>query len=111
MTRLPDLEVVVLRFDRVPYMDQSGLYALEEAVMDLRGSGIRVVFTDIHGQPRDLAERIRLIPNLVPAQFCFDTFRDCATWLEQYLSGDPPEPSIHGSEPNGEELHEAAPTS
>jgi SulP family sulfate permease len=94
MTRLPELEVVVLRFDKVPYMDQSGLYALEEAVMDLRGNGIRVAFTDIHGQPRDLAERIRLIPDLVPPQFCFDTFADCAGWLEKYLSGDAPEPSV-----------------
>jgi SulP family sulfate permease len=86
MSRFPELEVVLLRFDKVPYMDQSGLYALEDAVMSLTDNGIRVVFTDIHGQPRDLAERIRLIPNLVPAEFCFATFADAANWLEKYLS-------------------------
>jgi len=86
MSRFPDLEVVILRFDKVPYMDQSGLYALEDAVMDLAGNGIRVIFTDIHGQPRDLAERIRLIPDLVPEEDCFSSFEDAATWLEEYLS-------------------------
>lgn len=86
MSRFPDLEVVILRFDRVPYMDQSGLYALEDAVMDLAGNGIRVIFTDIHGQPRDLAERIRLIPDLVSEEDCFSSFDDAARWLEAYLS-------------------------
>lgn len=86
MSRFPDLEVVILRFDKVPYMDQSGLYALEDAVMDLAGNGIRVIFTDIHGQPRDLAERIRLIPDLVSEEDCFSSFDDAAGWLEAYLS-------------------------
>jgi len=86
--QLPALEVVVLRMDRVPYMDQSGLYALEEAVLDLREQGIRVALTDIHGQPLDLAKRIRLIPDLVPMEFCFDTFAECAAWLERYLNGE-----------------------
>jgi SulP family sulfate permease len=86
MSRFPDLEVVILRFDKVPYMDQSGLYALEDAVMDLAGNGIRVIFTDIHGQPRDLAERIRLIPDLVSEEDCFSSFDDAARWLEAYLS-------------------------
>ncbi len=88
MARFPDLAVVVLRFDKVPYMDQSGLYALEDAIMYLNDNNIRVALTDIHGQPRDLAENIRLIPNLVPAEYCFDTFDECAAWLERYLNGD-----------------------
>lgn len=85
VANLPDLEVMVIRMERVPYMDQSGLYALEEAVIDLRARNIRVVFTDIHGQPRDLAEKIRLIPDMVPEKFCFPSFAACSIWLERYL--------------------------
>lgn len=92
MSSFPDLEVVVLRFDKVPYMDQSGLYALEDAVMYLNENNIRVAFTDIHGQPRDLAENIRLIPDLVAAEYCFDDFGACAAWLERYLNGDLSDP-------------------
>ena len=31
---LPEIEVVIIRMDKVPYVDQSGLYAMEEAIMD-----------------------------------------------------------------------------
>ena len=94
VARLPELEVVVLRFDKVPYMDQSGLYALEEAVMEFRKNGIRIAFTDIHGQPRALAEKIRLIPDLVAPEYCFSDFAETAKWLERYLSGDTSDPVL-----------------
>jgi SulP family sulfate permease len=94
VARLPELEVVVLRFDKVPYMDQSGLYALEEAVMEFRRNGIRIAFTDIHGQPRALAEKIRLIPDLVAREYCFSDFTETAKWLERYLSGDTSDPVL-----------------
>jgi SulP family sulfate permease len=85
VTQLTDLTVVVLRMDRVPYVDQSGLYALEDAVMDLRDRGVEAVFVDIHGQPLDMAQRIRLIPDLVPEDRCFDSFQECLVWLEQRI--------------------------
>lgn len=107
VTRLPDLEVVVLRMERVPYMDQSGLYALEEAILDLREQGIHVVFTDIHGQPRDLAERSRMIPNLVPQSFCFESFPACSLWLERYLSDEHPTPPLP-SDPTADHVLETA---
>ncbi len=107
VTRLPDLEVVVLRMERVPYMDQSGLYALEEAIMDLREQGIRVAFTDIHGQPRDLAERSRMIPNLVPLPFCFENWSTCAAWLEKYLEEERRDLPIPG-EPTTDRVLESA---
>jgi sulfate permease, SulP family len=90
ISQLPSLEVVILRMDRVPYMDQSGLYALEEAILELQAQDIRVILTDIEGQPRALAEKIRIIPNLVPLESCFDSFGACAAWLESYLNGDEP---------------------
>lgn len=82
---LPGLEVMVIRMDQVPYIDQSGLYALQEAIQTLKNQGVIVVFTDFHGQPRAMCERILLIPSLVPASHCFPSFRDCAQWLERYL--------------------------
>ena len=43
--------------DKVPYVDQSGLYAMEDAILDLTSEGVTVVFTDIHGQPLDMFEK------------------------------------------------------
>jgi len=82
---LPNIKVVVIRMDRVPYVDQSGLYAMEDAVFDLREEGKRVVFTGLHGQPKDIFEKMKLIPDRVSEEFCFPDFESCLKWLEGYL--------------------------
>ena len=83
---LPNIKVVILRMDRVPYMDQSGMYAMEEAIQYLQAQNIQVVFTGLHGQPKDMLERINLVPGLVRPEFVFDDFQDCARWLQGYLN-------------------------
>jgi SulP family sulfate permease len=82
---LPDIEVVVIRMDKVPFVDQSGLYAMEDAITDLQALGIKVVFTDVHGQPRDIFERFNIYGTLVEEEYFFTDFRSCANWLEGYL--------------------------
>lgn len=82
---LPDIEAVVIRMDKVPYVDQSGLYAMEEAILELRQLDIAVVFTNLHGQPLDMFKRINLVPGLVPEAHSFTDFQACTKWLESYL--------------------------
>ena len=82
---LPDIQVVIIRMDRVPYIAQSGLYALEEAIMDLQSRDIIVAFTGLQGQPKDMVERINLAPGLVPEKYIFDTFEECVMWIQQHL--------------------------
>lgn len=82
---LPDIEAVVIRMDKVPYVDQSGLYAMEEAILELRQLDIAVVFTNLHGQPLDMFRRINLVPGLVPEEHSFPNFQACTEWLESYL--------------------------
>ena len=82
---LPEIEVVIIRMDKVPYMDQSGFYAMEEAVMDLQAKDIKVAFTDLKGQPLAICERFNLIPRLVEREYCFDNFQQASEWLEGYL--------------------------
>lgn len=69
-----DLRVVVLRMDRVPYMDQSGLYALEESILGLHKRGTRVILVGLQPQPRERLTSINLIPDLVPESFVVDRF-------------------------------------
>lgn len=82
---LPEIEVVVIRMDKVPFVDQSGLYAVEDAIVDLQALGIKVVFTDLHGQPRDMFERFNIYGKLVEESCFFEDFKSCAEWLETYL--------------------------
>ena len=83
---LPEIEIVIIRLDRVPYVDQSGLYAMEDAIQDLHDANVAVVFTGVHGQPETIMRSISMIPNLVPEEHCFETFTECAVWLEKYLN-------------------------
>lgn len=82
---LPGIKVVVMRMDKVPYVDQSGLYAMEDAILDLQSQGVQVVFTDVHGQPLDMFERFNLIPGLIEREYCFENFQECLAWMEGYL--------------------------
>ncbi|MCB0565873.1 MAG: SulP family inorganic anion transporter [Phaeodactylibacter sp.] len=82
---LPKIKTVVIRMDRVPYVDQSGLYAMEEAIQELQEQGILVVFTGLHGQPLDMFKRINLIPGLVSEEYLFETFEECVNWLKPFI--------------------------
>lgn len=69
-----DIVAVIFRMDRVPYMDQSGLYALEDVIFDLREQGIEVIFVGLKEQPRDMLESVEIIPDLVPEEDIFEDF-------------------------------------
>lgn len=85
---LPDVAVVVMRMREVPYMDQSGLYAMEDAILDLQNRGVAVIFTGMNDQIRSMMERINLIPGLVSEDHVFEDFQACRKWLGERLEGD-----------------------
>lgn len=82
---LPEVRVVIIRMDKVPYVDQSGIYAMEDAVMDLHNLGIKVVFIDLHGQPFELFHRFNIVPGLIESEYNFKSFKECTSWLQKYL--------------------------
>ena len=67
---------VLFRFDRMEYIDQSGLYALEDLLVDLSKQQKRIYFINLQNQPRYMMERVRLIPRLVSEQNIFDNIND-----------------------------------
>lgn len=85
---LPNVSIVIMRMQRVPYVDQSGLYAMEEAVMELHDQGIAIVFTGLHGQPLDMFKRINLVPGLIDEKYLFKNFRTCSAWLIEIMKDD-----------------------
>lgn len=82
VTRLKDIKFVIIRMGKVPFMDQTGLYALEDAILSLEQRGIQVLFTGLQPQPKNMLERINLIPSLIPNENIFKTFGDCIGWLK-----------------------------
>lgn len=54
-------KVVVMRLRNVPYLDATGLHALEAAVEGLHRRGTRVMLSAIQSQPLDMLERSGLV--------------------------------------------------
>ncbi|QNJ97714.1 SulP family inorganic anion transporter [Constantimarinum furrinae] len=76
-------KTVVIRLDRMQYMDQSGLYAMEDVLVDLSRRNITVLFVDVQTQPRYMMERIDIIPDLVSEDRIFKTFKECLKWINE----------------------------
>ena len=78
---------VVMRLGRMQYMDQSGLYAMEDMLQDLKKKNIEVLFVDLLTQPRYMMERIDIIPDFIPEAHIFPKFDDCAKWIKEHVNG------------------------
>ena len=73
----------IIRMEEVPYMDQSGLYAMEDVLQDLLSKDIKVLFVNPTEQPTYMLERINIIPKLVPSELVFDDFKSCIAWVKE----------------------------
>jgi SulP family sulfate permease len=72
---------VILRLGRMQYMDQSGLYAMEDMIQDLKTKNIEVLFVNVLKQPRYMMERIDIIPDFIPEEHIYDSFNACIKGL------------------------------
>lgn len=68
-------KTVVFRLSRMQYMDQTGLYVMEDALKDLRARGINLIFVGLLDQPRYMMERIDIIPGLVNEDQVYENFK------------------------------------
>ncbi|MFT4643497.1 MAG: SulP family sulfate permease, partial [Candidatus Azotimanducaceae bacterium] len=74
---------VIMRLDRMAYMDQSGLYAMEDMLQDLQKKDIEVLFVDLLTQPRYMMERIDIIPDFISEDKIFGDFDSCIIWIKE----------------------------
>lgn len=84
----PNIRLLIIRMNKVPHMDQSGVYAMEEVIAELQKKGVVVVFTGLKPQPLDMLKKIGVIPAQVPIMHVFTNFKACEVWLKQMLSNE-----------------------
>ena len=77
----PTADNVIIRMGRMQYMDQSGLYAMEDALIELEANNINVILIDLLRQPKYMMERNRIIPELIPKEHIFETFDQGVEWI------------------------------
>ena len=71
--------------DKVPYIDQSGLYMLEDIILDIRKMDIEVHLVGIQQQPMYMMERIDIIPDLVSKNDIYPDFKECLTHISKLI--------------------------
>lgn len=74
---------IILRMGKVPYIDQSGLYALEDILFDLTRRNVKVFIVGLKKQPEYLIRKIDIIPDLVPEDHLFDTIRSSFVFIDK----------------------------
>lgn len=77
---------VIIRMDRVPYIDQTGLYVLEDVLLELEKNEIHVLLVDIQKQPLYLMKSIDIVPDLIPETHIFNSFDECTKWISENLA-------------------------
>ena len=85
--QIPDsATVVIIRLRRMTYMDQSGLFTMEDTLEELAKNGKTVLLIGLGSQPRYLLERVKVIPNLIHRDHIFEQFNDCHAWVKDHLT-------------------------
>lgn len=90
MTQIPDTAShLILRMDKVPYIDQSGVFALDDTLLELiNQKNVVPLIVGIKEQPLYLLQRIDIVPDLIPEEHIFDTFDECIRWIEGHVQDD-----------------------
>ena len=73
--------LIIIDMEKVPYIDQSGLFALEDVVLDLDKKDIKIIMTGIQSQPMQLMKTIGILGELIPVERVFKSLADSKSFL------------------------------
>ena len=69
-----DVSHAIYRMEEVPFIDQTGLYSLQETILTMKERNIRVVVTGLKEQPEKMLRSAGIIPQLIPEKNVCPTF-------------------------------------
>ena len=79
-----DSNIIIIRLGKMPYIDQSGLYAMEDVLVDLVSNDKKVLIVGLIEQPKYMLERIDIIPDLIPEDQVFENFDQSLLWVKNH---------------------------
>lgn len=83
--KIPNIRCLIMDFKDVPYMDQTGLYSVRDAIIDLKNSGISVCLTQLNKDCKHMLIGVGIIPEFVPRSNVFYNIEDCIIWVHDHL--------------------------
>lgn len=76
---------VILRMEQVPFFDQSGLITLEAVIEDWKSKGMKVYISGANYYVLESMEKVKIIPNLVDEDNCYDSIQKCINGIENIM--------------------------
>ena len=73
--------VIIIDMEKVPYIDQSGLFALEDVILDLDKKDIKIIMAGIQSQPMQLMKTMGILGELIPEERVFKSLSDSKSFL------------------------------
>jgi len=82
----PKATHVIIRMEKVPFMDQSGLFAFEDVAQALVKQGVTPLIAGLKEQPKYRLEAIDIIPDLIKEEHLFKSYPECVGWVSQNVA-------------------------
>lgn len=83
--QIKEVEVVIMRLDHVPFMDETGLLVLEESILHLENKGIEVYLTGLQDSVEKRLRIVGIIPEYIHEEELFRNLDACMVYLaKQY---------------------------
>ena len=79
--------LLILRMDRISYLDQTGVYALQDALTTLNAAGAHVLVVGLSVAHLDLLQKLHVIPDVVPESDVFKDFAELKQALDDRIRG------------------------
>ncbi|MEQ8705850.1 MAG: SulP family inorganic anion transporter [Phaeodactylibacter sp.] len=76
------VRAVIIRMERVPFMDQSGMVTLEDVITDWQKRGIAVYITGANDLIRESFAKVQLLPGVIGPDRFFNSFQACVDELK-----------------------------
>ena len=86
VAELHEIDYLIIRMDRVPFIDQSGVYALDEAIQDLQDRDVKVAITCPNTKVLNSLEGLKMVPKTISHDLIFSDFQDCKNWLKEEIN-------------------------
>lgn len=85
VSNLPEIKYLVLQMEGVPFIDQSGIQALEAVFEEMEAKGVTVAISGPNERVVDLLKRMKLVPGKLPESLVFRTNAECKEWIAKSL--------------------------
>jgi len=88
---LTDVRALIIRMPRVPLIDQTGAYTLQEFVRKMEEKGITVMLSGLPAEPQKVLRKLNIIPTTIPEASVQPSLAEAVVALSERIAASPSE--------------------